>query len=243
MKKHLIVLALIGTHSLASAAKIVHFGTAASYPPFEFIDSRNRIQGFDIDIAEALCQEIQAKCTFTSYAFDSLIPGLRIRRFDAVIAGIDITSDRTNQVLFTEPYYSNSGLFIALKSNLINIADLRYKKVGVQNGTTQQTYLTNKHPETVVASYDSYQNAILDLKNGRLDLVFGDTAVASEWLNQDVRLDVVGDRITDKEYFRLGLGIAVSQNNTDLRGELNAALKKIKQDHTYATLYKKWFQK
>ncbi|AIM21202.1 cationic amino acid ABC transporter periplasmic binding protein [Serratia sp. SCBI] len=185
---------------------------------------------------------MQAECTFTNQAFDSLIPSLKFKRFDAVMAGMDITPEREKQVLFTKPYYDNSALFIAQKGKIADVAALKGKKVGVQNGTTHQKYLTDKHPEITTVPYDSYQNAILDLKNGRVDAVFGDTAVVNEWLKQNDALATVGAKVTDKDYFGTGLGIAVRQKNTDLQGKFNAALDKIKQDGTYETIYKKWFQ-
>ncbi len=242
MKKLIIAAVLAGISVSASAAETIRFATEASYPPFEFIDAGNKIQGFDVDLANALCKEMQAECTFTNQAFDSLIPSLKFKRFDAVMAGMDITPEREKQVLFTKPYYDNSALFIAQKGKIADVAALKGKKVGVQNGTTHQKYLTDKHPEITTVPYDSYQNAILDLKNGRVDAVFGDTAVVNEWLKQNDALAVVGAKVTDKDYFGTGLGIAVRQKNTELQGKFNAALDKIKQDGTYETIYKKWFQ-
>lgn len=242
MKKLIIAAVLAGISVSASAAETIRFATEASYPPFEFIDAGNKIQGFDVDLANALCKEMQAECTFTNQAFDSLIPSLKFKRFDAVMAGMDITPEREKQVLFTKPYYDNSALFIAQKGKIADVAALKGKKVGVQNGTTHQKYLTDKHPEITTVPYDSYQNAILDLKNGRVDAVFGDTAVVNEWLKQNDALATVGAKVTDKDYFGTGLGITVRQKNTDLQGKFNAALDKIKQDGTYETIYKKWFQ-
>ena len=99
-----------------------------------------------------------------------------------------------------------------------------------------------KHPEITAVPYDSYQNAVLDLKNGRLDAVFGDTAVVNEWLKQNKNLAAVGDKITDQSYFGTGLGVAVRQDNSALLGKMNDALAKVRQDGTYKTLYTKWFQ-
>ncbi|MFP9229287.1 arginine ABC transporter substrate-binding protein [Pectobacterium cacticida] len=241
--KKLIVAALfaVGAAS-AHAADTIRFATEASYPPFEFVDANNQIQGFDIDLANALCKEMQATCTFSNQAFDSLIPGLKFRRFEAVIAGMDITPERQQQVSFTQPYYDNSALFIAQKGKIADIAALKGKRVGVQNGTTHQKYLMEQQSDIKTVPYDSYQNAVLDLKNGRLDAVFGDTAVVNEWLKQNETLASVGQNITDKNYFGVGLGLAVRQNNDALLKKFNDALNKIKQDGTYATLYKKWFQ-
>ncbi|PRD14751.1 arginine ABC transporter substrate-binding protein [Pantoea coffeiphila] len=241
--KKVVLAALLATISLgASAAQTIRFATEASYPPFEFVDADNKIQGFDVDLANALCREIGAECTFSNQAFDSLIPSLKFRRFDAVMAGMDITPEREKQVLFTNPYYDNSALFVVQKGKVANIDALKGKRVGVQNGTTHQKYLSEKQADIQLVPYDSYQNAILDLKNGRIDAVFGDTAVVNEWLKQNPNLAALGEKVTDKSYFGTGLGIAVRQGNTELQGKFNAALDKVKADGTYKTIYSKWFQ-
>jgi arginine transport system substrate-binding protein len=107
---------LAGVSLSATAAQTIRFATEASYPPFESIDA-NKIVGFDVDLANALCKEIDATCTFSNQAFDSLIPSLKFRRIDAVMAGMDITPEREKQVLFSTPYYDNSALFIGQKGN------------------------------------------------------------------------------------------------------------------------------
>ena len=241
MKKLIIAAVLAGISVSASAAETIRFATEASYPPFEFIDAGNKIQGFDVDLANALCKEMQAECTFTNQAFDSLIPSLKFKRFDAVMAGMDITPEREKQVLFTKPYYDNSALFVAQKGKVADAAALKGKKVGVQNGTTHQKYLTDKHPEITTVPYDSYQNAILELKNGRIDGVFGDTAVVNEWLKSNPGLAPVGEHVTDAQYFGTGLGIAVRPDNQALLARLNAALDAIKADGTYKAINDKWF--
>ncbi len=242
--KKILVAAILATASLsASAADTIRFAMEASYAPFEYVDANNQIQGFDVDLANLLCKDIQATCTFSNQAFDSLIPSLKFRRIDAVISGMDITPDRQKQVSFTSPYYDNSAIFIAVKGKFADVAALKGKRVGMQNGSTHQKYLLEKHPEITAVPYDSYQNAVLDLKNGRLDAVFGDTAVVNEWLKKDPNLSTIGEKITDKDYFGEGLGIAVRQNNSELLNKLNGALAKAKQDGTYQTLYTKWFPK
>ncbi|MDR8383378.1 transporter substrate-binding domain-containing protein, partial [Acinetobacter baumannii] len=90
----------------------------------ELVDANNQIVGFDVDLANALCKEIDATCTFTNQAFDSLIPGLKFRRFDAVMAGMDITPEREKQVLFSTPYYDNSALFVGQQGKFTSIDQL-----------------------------------------------------------------------------------------------------------------------
>ncbi len=240
--KILIALVCLGfsTISLAKEATI-RFATEAGYPPFEYIDANNEIQGFDIDLAKAICQAIPADCSFTYQDFDSLIPSLKFRRFDALIAAIDITPERQKQVLFSDIYYKNSALFIATKEAASNFTDFKNKKIGVQNGTTHQKYLADKYPETNIVAYSSYQNAILDLKSGRLDAVFGDTAVSTEWLKSDNTLTTVGSNITDPDYFGTGMAIAVRKNNIELMTKINQAMQTIKDNGKYQAIYDKWF--
>lgn len=241
MKKWILAAALATLTLSAHAADTLRFASSATYPPFESLDRDNQIVGYDIDLAKALCQQMQAECTFTNNAFDSLIPSLKFRRFDAVISGMDITDDRSKQVDFTQPYYANSAIVIARKGKFSDFASLKGKRIGVENGTTHQKYLQEKHPEIATVAYDSYQNAILDMKNGRLDGVFGDTAVVNQWLKTNGDLAPVGEHVTDKTYFGTGLGIAVRKGNDALRDRLNAALATLKSNGVLQQLNQKWF--
>ncbi|MBW5813630.1 arginine ABC transporter substrate-binding protein [Yersinia kristensenii] len=241
MKKLLLATILSGMVFSATAAETIRFAASATYPPFESIGANNEIVGFDMDLAKALCKQMEANCTFTNQAFDSLIPALKFKRYDAVISGMDITQERSKQVAFTQPYYANSAIVIAPKGKFTAFADLKGKKIGMENGTTHQKYLQDKHPEIQTVAYDSYQNAIIDLKNGRIDGVFGDTAVVNEWLKTNPNLAAVGEHVTDPQYFGTGLGIAVRPDNTALLEKLNKAIDAVKADGTYKAINDKWF--
>ncbi|MBW5823557.1 arginine ABC transporter substrate-binding protein [Yersinia kristensenii] len=241
MKKLLLATILSGMVFSATAAETIRFAASATYPPFESIGANNEIVGFDMDLAKALCKQMEANCTFTNQAFDSLIPALKFKRYDAVISGMDITPERSKQVAFTQPYYANSAIVIAPKGKFTAFADLKGKKIGMENGTTHQKYLQDKHPEIQTVAYDSYQNAIIDLKNGRIDGVFGDTAVVNEWLKTNPNLAAVGEHVTDPQYFGTGLGIAVRPDNTALLEKLNKAIDAVKADGTYKAINDKWF--
>jgi arginine transport system substrate-binding protein len=130
---------------------------------------------------------------------------------------------------------------IAKKGAFKSFDELKGKRIGMENGTTHQKYLQDKHPEIKTVSYDSYQNAIIDLKNGRIDGVFGDTAVVNEWLKTNPQLGTVGEHVTDAEYFGTGLGIAVRPDNQALLTKLNTALAAIKADGTYKKISDQWF--
>ncbi|WP_257286220.1 transporter substrate-binding domain-containing protein [Endozoicomonas sp. SESOKO1] len=249
---------IVATFALASAAfaslsfsgisqaqETIRFGMEATYPPFEFFNEKNELTGFDVELANAICAELDATCEFNNQPFDSLIPGLKFRRFDAVISGMDITPTRMEQVAFTQPYYENSAIFVAGISNDFKDAkDLIGKTVGVQNGSTHQAYLIDKLEKQGLKTrpYDSYQNALLDMTNGRVDAVFADTAVAREWLDQQGKgqYRTVGEEVKDANYFGIGMGIAARKGDP-LVEKLNRALAQVKASGVYQQLHAKYF--
>ena len=150
---------------------------------------------------------------------------------------MDITEARSKQVLFSDAYYDSSASFIALKSK----ADLNTaKNVGVQNGTTFQQYVVAEAKQYAPKAYNSIQDSILDLKNGRIDLIFGDTAVLADMLSKETDLTFVGEKVTNPKYFGNGLGIAINKGNKDLVDELNKGLAIIKANGEYQKIYDKW---
>ncbi|CAM3792677.1 lysine/arginine/ornithine ABC transporter substrate-binding protein [Avibacterium avium] len=240
MKKLLLATLLASSAAMAQAQDIT-FAMEPSYPPFELTNEKGEIVGFDVDIANAICKEIEATCHFKSQAFDALIPSLiKGRGFDAAISAIDITEARAKQVAFSQPYYESSASFIAVKGK----ADLATAKtVGVQNGTTYQQYANAEAKQYTAKSYASLQDAILDLKNGRIDLIFGDTDVLRDMFEKNPELTFVGERVTDKRYFNNGLGIAVNKSNTALVESLNKGIEAIKANGEYQKIYDKWMTK
>lgn len=240
--KKLLLTALLASTAFANAQDIT-FAMEPSYPPFEQTNEKGEIVGFDVDIANAICKEIQATCHFKSQSFDSLIPSLIKGRggFDAAISAIDITEARAKQVAFSDAYYESSASFITVKGKVTDLSQA--KKVGVQNGTTYQQYVNAEAKQYAASSYASLQDAILDLKNGRIDIIFGDTDVLREMFTKNPELTFVGEKVTDKRYFNNGLGIAVKKSNTALVENLNKGIAAIKASGEYQKIYDKWMTK
>lgn len=235
--KKLIITALLASAAFTAQAREIRFAMEPSYPPFELTNEKNEIIGFDVELANAICKEIQATCTFSSHAFDGLIQAVKQKRIDAAMSAIDITEARAKQVLFSDPYYDSSASFIAVKGK----ADLNSaKNIGVQNGTTFQQYVVAEAKQYTPKSYASLQDAILDLKNGRIDIIFGDTAVLADMLSKEKDLVFVGDKVTNKKYFGNGLGIAVNKSAQDLVADLNKGLAAVKASGEYQKIYDKW---
>ncbi|MET1279213.1 arginine ABC transporter substrate-binding protein [Vibrio navarrensis] len=240
--KKILLASLIGLVSANVAAQQeIKFAMEATYAPFEYMDENNQIQGFDVDLANALCKQMQAKCSFHNQAFDSLIPALKFKRYDAAISAMDITEARLEQVSFTDAYYDNSAAFVSIAGKVADQGALKGKRVGVQNGSTHQSYLLEQMIGVTAVPYASYQDAFIDMKNGRIDSVFGDTAVVAEWFKKENNLAYVGEYVTNAQYFGNGFGIAVNKDNQKLVADLNAALKAVKANGEYQTIFNQYF--
>ena len=239
MKKTLLTAILLGA-SVAASAQELTFAMEPSYPPFETTNEKGEIIGFDVDVANAICKEIQATCKFKGEAFDALIPNLKAKRFDASISAIDITDARAKQVLFSDAYYDSTASYVTLKgkATLENA-----KNVGVQNGTTFQQYTVAETKQYTTKAYASLQSAILDLKSGRIDMIFGDTAVLADMISKEPEMQFVGEKVANKKYFGNGLGIAMHKSNKELAEQLNKGLAAIKANGEYQKIYDKWMTK
>jgi ABC transporter arginine-binding protein len=239
MKKTLLTAILFGASVTASAQELT-FAMEPSYPPFETTNEKGEIIGFDVDVANAICKEIQATCKFKGEAFDALIPNLKAKRFDASISAIDITDARAKQVLFSDAYYDSTASYVTLKGK----ATLESaKNVGVQNGTTFQQYTVAETKQYITKAYASLQSAILDLKSGRIDMIFGDTAVLADMISKEPEMQFVGEKVANKKYFGNGLGIAMHKSNKELVEQLNKGLAAIKANGEYQKIYDKWMTK
>ena len=239
MKKLILSAVLLGSAAVVNAQDIT-FAMEPSYPPFEFTNEKGDIVGFDVDVANAICKEIQATCKFKGEPFDALIPNLKAKRFDAAISAMDITETRAKQVLFSDAYYDSTASYVALKGKAtLDTA----KNIGVQNGTTFQQYTIAETKQYAPKAYASLQDAILDLKNGRIDIIFGDTAVLADMIDKEPEIQFVGDKVTNKKYFGNGLGIAMNKSSKELAENLNKGLRAIKANGEYQKIYDKWMTK
>lgn len=233
---------------VAISAQTLHFASEATYPPFESMDQQGHIIGFDIDIANALCAQMHAECHFSNQPWNSLIPSLKLGKFDAVISSMAITDERKHQVSFTDPYYLNSASFVAAVNHTLQLtpSGLQNKIVGVQEGTVLEQYLRQAYGQGVkIKTYPSIRDAFLDLQSGRVNTVFADTPIIQAWVNKQPAhtFAMIGQPISGGALFQEGFGIAVRKDNTALVKQLNQALAVIKADGTYDKIYEQYFGK
>ena len=248
MKKVLIAALLAGMSLSASAAQTIRFATEASYPPFELVDANNKIVGFDIDLAKELCKRINTQCTFVENPLDALIPSLKAKKIDAIMSSLSITEKRQQEIAFTDKLYAADSRLVVKKGSPVtpDLATLKGKRVGVLQGTTQETY-GNEHwaPKGIeIVSYQGQDNIYSDLTAGRIDAAFQDEVAASEgFLKQPIGKDYQfgGPSIKDEKLFGVGTGMGLRKEDNELREALNKAFAEMRKDGTYDKLAKKYF--
>jgi lysine-arginine-ornithine-binding protein len=239
-------IAMVATAASAQMMK-VRIGTEGAYPPFNFIDSDGKLQGFDVEIAKALCAAAKFDCEFVVQDWDGMIPGLLAKKFDAIIASMSITAERKEKVDFTDKYYNTPAKFIAKAGANYEItkAGLKGKSVGVQRATIHENFLRDNFGDVIeIKSYATQDEANADLAAGRVDLVLADSVALDEgFLKTDAGkgFAFIGPDFNDPKWFGDGAGIAVRKGEPDMLNGLNAALKQILADGTYKKINDKYF--
>ncbi len=224
----------------------LRMGVEGAYPPFNYVDAAGKVEGFDVDIGEALCERLRRRCEWVVVPWDGLIPALQAGKFDVLMSSLTITDERRRQVLFTRPYYFSYGMMIAAKGSGLSFTreGLKGRSVGVQAATTHEAWLRDRFGEAVeLHAYPSSDDMFLDFQNGRLDAVFAEAPAMRPWMERNggvAAYEQVGENVSDPA---LGteIGIAVRKDDARLAGELDAALGGIIAEGTFAAIAKRYF--
>jgi polar amino acid transport system substrate-binding protein len=224
----------------------IRIGTEGAYPPFNNLEADGSLVGFDIDIANALCEEMKAECEFITQDWDGIIPALQAGKFDAIIASMSITEERMEKVDFTNKYYNTPPAVAVPKDSDINgsaAADLAGKAIGVQGSTTHSNYAEATYVDGDIKQYPTADEYKLDIVNGRLDAVVDDITVLEEWLaTPDGACCRIADVITpDPTIHGMGAGIAIRKGETELAEKFNAAIDAIRANGKYKEINDKYF--
>ena len=226
----------------------IRIGVEGAYPPFSSVTQSGQLEGFDIDIAIALCDAMDAECSLVTQDWDGIIPALLARKYDAIIASMSITEERKKKVAFSEKYYNSPAKFARKKGSGIEISKegLAGKTVGVQRATTHDNFITGEFGEAVtVKRYGTQDEAYLDAVAGRIDLLLADSVAMKDGFlstEQGADFEFVGPGYSDPKYFGDGAGIAVRKGDTDLAEKFNQAIKTIRENGKYKAINDKYFE-
>ena len=215
-------------------------GTEAQFPPFEIVDSRGNVIGFDVDLMNAIAEDQGFKVKYLDQDFAGLIPALQTGNVDIIASGMTITDEREEQVDFSEPYI-NAGLALAVltgNEDIKSVDDLKGKTVAVQTGSTGFMKAEELQKAGIIAEIKDFPHvneAIEELKIGGADAMINDLPVTEAFIaaQPDV-IKIVGEPLNSEAY-----GFAVRTGNTELLTKINAGLENVKASGKYDELLTK----
>ena len=238
VKKVVLALACVTTVAMFAACgsaekdeNVIVFGTNAEFPPFEFVATNGVIgefDGIDMAIAKQIADELGKTAKVENMEFDSLLLALQNGQVDAVIAGMTIDPERAEEVNFSVPYYTAKQVMIVKEDSDIAVAsDMADKKIVVIQGYTGQTCVENLGYE--FQAFKKGSEAIMELVNGKCDVVVIDSATAEKYVGDNEGLKIVEDAeaFESEEY-----GIAVKKGNDELLEQINTVLEKMISEGT-----------
>lgn len=239
VKFSLAALTLAFAVSANAAEKKLVVATDTAFVPFEFKQDGKYV-GFDVDLWAAIAKELKLDYTLKPMDFSGIIPALQTRNVDVALAGITITDERKNAIDFSDGYYK-SGLQVMVRANndqVKSIADLDGKVVAVKSGTGSVDYAKEHIKSKDLRQFPNIDNAYMELGTNRADAVLHDTPNILYFINTAGKgqFKAVGDSLEAQQY-----GIAFPKGSTELREKVNGALKTLRENGTYNTIYKKWF--
>jgi polar amino acid transport system substrate-binding protein len=249
MRRHTSVLlacaAMLAVSAGAASAQKLRLGTEGAYPPFNYATADGKIEGFDIDIGNALCAEMKVECEFIVQDFDGSIPAIQAGKFDAII-NITINPERAEKVNFTRKYYQTPPAIAVPKDSTIAGAtpdDLKGKAIGVQNGTVHANFAQEKYAGSEIKSYPTGDDARADMANGRVDAVMDGSIILTEWLKSDAGAccKLLGVLAADPAVHGPGVGIALKKGNDELTAKFDAAIDAIRANGKYKEINDKYF--
>ncbi len=220
--------------------EVIVFGTNAEFPPFEYVPGGDGLidgfDGIDIAIAKKLCEDNDKSLKIENLEFNSLLLALENGQVDAVIAGMTITDEKAEAVAFSIPYYTATQVMIVKKdSTIAKASDMEGKKIAVIEGYTGETCVQKLGYE--YQSFKKGTDAIMELMNGKCDVVVIDSATAQNYINDNEGLKIVTDATAfEKEEY----GIAVKKENKALLEMINASIEKMLEDGTIAGYVSKY---
>lgn len=226
----------------------IRFITTDDFPPFNFVDAGGRLTGFNVDLARAICAELDARCTIQAREWTELADRIADKTADAAIAGIAITAENRETLDFSDVYLRTPARFMVRRADAnieISPQGLQGRTLAVVAQTAHEAYLAAMFPEVRRKLYPTADEARLAVKNGEADAHFGDGMQLSFWQESEAAdgcCTFAGGPYLESRFFGQGYAIAMAkQPNPDLKRAINAALQALYDKGVYAELYLRYF--
>ncbi len=254
--KSIIALGIVGVTSLGfvgcssttketAAKKKLVLGFDDTFVPMGFKDEKGEVVGFDIELAKEVSKKIETEIIFQPIDWSMKETELNSGKIDMIWNGYTITEERKEKVNFARPYLDNRQAIITLADSKINNkADLKDAKVGAQNGSSavdavsKEADLLKSFKDGKVYTFESNNEALMDLEAGRIDAVVADEILVRYYISKKgaEKYKILKDDFGSETY-----GVGVRKDDKELLEKLNKALDDMKKDGTAKAISEKWF--
>ena len=227
-------------------AGVIKVGTSADYPPYESVDSNGNKVGFDIELMTEVADRLGMKVEWVDMPFDSLIAAVQEGKIDASISCFNYSEERDKMIDFSNAYYTSEDAFTVadgFAGKIEKPEDVASYKVGVQTGTTQDTWLTDNLvaqgllSEENLFRYDRVDQAMLDLQNGRIDVMMSDHVPAQVLVKQLGGLNIAYHGVLSTG----PLNIVLPEGDKELQTAINDTITKLQSEGFIDDLAVKYF--
>ncbi|MFN6951763.1 MAG: transporter substrate-binding domain-containing protein [Albidovulum sp.] len=231
MKTFILSVAALALSAGLAAAQTVRLGTEGAYPPYNFINDKGEVDGFERELGDELCKRAELTCEWVTNEWDSIIPNLVSGNYDVIIAGMSITEERDKVIDFTQEYIPPAAsLYVGLSADA-NIKGV----VAAQTATIQAAYVAESG--ATLLEYPTPDETIAAVRNGEADVVLADKDFLMPAVNESNGQLVVVDQVQ----IGGGVGMGLRESDTELKAKFDAAITSMKEDGTLNTMIRKWF--
>jgi polar amino acid transport system substrate-binding protein len=216
------------------AADTIRMGTEGAYAPYNFINDKGEVDGYERELGDELCKRAKLDCTWVTNDWDSIIPNLVSGNYDTIMAGMSITAERDEVIDFTSEYFpSDPSSYVALAG-----ADASATKgiVAAQTATIQAAFVAES--DATVVEFATMEDTVAAVRNGEADSVLADKSALKDIVDaSDGALAFVGDDVS----IGGGVGMGVRESDKELRDKFEAAIASMKSDGSLNAMIAKWF--
>ena len=244
------LLAILGFHAAHAQApdwKKIRIGVEGNYPPFSKMTPDGKFEGFDIDVAMAICKEIKADCELINQEWDGMMPALNAKKFDMIVASMSITEERKKVADFSNSYYDIPSTFIGKAGSYKDVspAALKGKTIIATRNTPRAKYLSDTYKDSTILLVAKEAEVTMELAAGRGDIGFGSSLASTDAFLKSpagTNYSRVGQPITlGGAKDGGGVGIAMRKGEDTLKTKINAGLKTISTNGVYKAINEKHF--
>lgn len=228
--------------------KFLVVGLDSSYPPFDFVDGKGNIIGFDVDVAQLIADKLDLDLVVKDMEFEGMILSLKQGKIDLILSGMNITPSRLKEILMV-PYHGEATTHLSLIfwgeipngiQKLEDITKLPKGCVSVQSGAVSEAYLS-RFPAIKVKSFQGALGPLMDVKYGKSTANLVEPDVAEYLKGQHPEIEIINIPLPSEEQI-LGFGIGIKKENQELFDQVAAIIQELKGSGELKKLEDKWFK-